>query len=557
MGYRLAEITQLARELEMAPLRHRLRHLAGAERLLTLLQADKEYPYAFVCFHVTGYRPRHESAASLSGGSLIADLAALIDELTNRHPMPASGAGEPLHSPEELARRFRVSARTIARWKLRGLIGRWFDQGDGRSRYAVPQSSLARFVSRNIELIRRAAQFQVMDGAERRRIIERAAVLLAEQPRSMHAVSKIIAGETGRAMETIRLLLQRYDTENPGDPLFGRESMAEISPETAIATAFREGESVESIAQRFDRSEDVVRGVIGRNRQAELARTPIEYIYSAEYDHPEAEQMIFANPADGPIEEALRERPSERVSAALPPYLQALYRVPLLTAAGERTLFHRYNLLRHQAEVIRRQLRPTSPSLDAIARIERLLDRAACIKSDIVQANLRLVISIAKRHVRSGRGRELFELVSDGNMALMRAVDKFDVSRGFKFSTYASWAIIRHFARAIPEEIRWEHRHQTGRDEVLALTGDRRAEPVREEEPQDLRRVLTAGLSRLDERERVIIERHFGLDPSKAGAPLEVIGRELGISKERARQIKERALEKLREAMAGVSAAVA
>ena len=80
--------------------------------------------------------------------------------------------------------------------------------------------------------------------------------------------------------------------------------------------------------------------------------------------------------------------------------------------------------------------RPKSRLLD---RIEKLYDESVATKNQIIRANLRLVVSIAKRYV--GPARDFFELVSDGNMSLIRAAEKFDVSRGNKFSTYASWAI--------------------------------------------------------------------------------------------------------------------
>src|SRR5262249_61919925 len=82
--------------------------------------------------------------------------------------------------------------------------------------------------------------------------------------------------------------------------------------------------------------------------------------------------------------------------------------------------------------------------------IEKFQAEALAVKNQIIRANLRLVVSIAKKRV--GPTNNFFELVSDGNMSLIRAVEKFDTSRGFKFSTYASWAIMKNFARTIREE---------------------------------------------------------------------------------------------------------
>ena len=110
-------------------------------------------------------------------------------------------------------------------------------------------------------------------------------------------------------------------------------------------------------------------------------------------------------------------------------------------------------------------------------QIERLYDEAVATKNQIIRANLRLVVSIAKRHV--GPDENFFELVSDGNMSLMRAVEKFDYARGNKFSTYASWAIMKNFARTIPDEHRHRDRFRTSQAEMFTGDGGRPERSVR------------------------------------------------------------------------------
>ena len=136
---------------------------------------------------------------------------------------------------------------------------------------------------------------------------------------------------------------------------------------------------------------------------------------------------------------------------------------------------------------------------------------AVAIKNDIVQANLRLVVSIAKRYA-SGPGH-LFELISDGNMSLIRAVEKFDFARGFRFSTYATWAIMKNFARTIPTELRQQARFRTGGEERLLGIEDIRPDSIRRESAQSERQLEVSRILRhLDERERQIIQHRFGLD---------------------------------------------
>ena len=130
--------------------------------------------------------------------------------------------------------------------------------------------------------------------------------------------------------------------------------------------------------------------------------------------------------------------------SGVPPYLAALYEVPLLTRPQERHLFRKMNYLKYRATRLRRTLDPLHPAPALLDDIETSYAQAVEIRSQIVRANLRLVVALAKR--RAGPKVGFFELVSDGNMTLFRAVAKFDYARGFRFSTYATWAIIKSYA---------------------------------------------------------------------------------------------------------------
>ena len=142
-------------------------------------------------------------------------------------------------------------------------------------------------------------------------------------------------------------------------------------------------------------------------------------------------------------------------------------------------------------------------------------------------------------------------MVSDGNMSLIRAIEKFDYTKGNKFSTYASWAIMKNFARSIPDELHRKERYVTGRDELFDATPDARtdeAEMLQSAEQAASR--VNRLLENLSPRDREIVRLRAGLDGSEPKT-LEQIGQQLGITKERVRQLNVRIMKQLRD-IAGV-----
>jgi RNA polymerase primary sigma factor/RNA polymerase sigma factor len=180
-------------------------------------------------------------------------------------------------------------------------------------------------------------------------------------------------------------------------------------------------------------------------------------------------------------------------------------------------------------------------------RIERCYREALTVKNKLVQSNLRLVVSIAKRHL--GNATSLFELISDGNMSLIRALDRFDYARGNKFSTYASWAVMNNFVRSIQADHRHHDRFRTGLGELFGDARDDRTDRLEQEAIQATRETeVKRILHRLDERERQIIIQRFGLGCGQEPLTLKQVGANLGVTKERVRQLEMRALTKLRQA---------
>jgi RNA polymerase primary sigma factor len=259
------------------------------------------------------------------------------------------------------------------------------------------------------------------------------------------------------------------------------------------------------------------------------------------FDDPKAEAEILAPMPELPGGKAPRK---VRAPEGLPPYLADLYDSGLLTREQESHLFRKMNFLKFKAARIRDGIDPEKARASDIDKVESLMAQALTVKNQIIKANLRLVVSIAKKHVHSGT--DFFELISEGNMALIRAVEKFDFARGNKFSTYASWAIMNRFARAIPEENTRRDRFVTGHDAMFEGAADNRTDEQEIEfAAKRVREAVNGLLGKLDPRERRVLESRFGLGGA-AEQTLEQLGRELGITKERVRQIESRAQEKLR-----------
>jgi RNA polymerase sigma factor (sigma-70 family) len=139
-------------------------------------------------------------------------------------------------------------------------------------------------------------------------------------------------------------------------------------------------------------------------------------------------------------------------------------------------------------------------------------------------------------------------MVSDGNMSLIRAIEKFDYTKGNKFSTYASWAIMKNFARSIPAEHTIMDRFRTGAEEVFQRSSDTRGNQFQEElVNQRQRQMIMEILDQLDGRERDIIMFRYGLSQGLEPQTLEQVGSRFGVTKERIRQLEARALRKLRK----------
>lgn len=333
--------------------------------------------------------------------------------------------------------------------------------------------------------------------------------------------------------------------------------------------------------------------------------------------HPEAEPEASPEPAEPPAGALDAVETAEPVEAPVPAraradtsgpssdlfrqYLREIGRIPLLTAAEEVELARRV-----EAGLFAEEKLSSTPDLESrlALDLDRLVVMGRMAKRRLIEANLRLVVSVAKRYV--GRGLTMLDLVQEGNLGLIRAVEKFDYARGYKFSTYATWWIRQAMSRALADQARTirvpvhvvelinrvvrvqrrmlqERGYEPTPEEVAAhldLLPERVSEvlrlaqepvslhaPVGEEDdvalgdliedgdatsPVEsaafllLREHLEAVLSTLGERERKVVQLRYGLADGRPRT-LEEIGRIFGVTRERIRQIESKTLNKLRD----------
>jgi len=538
--YQVSALRELRnQQVRFVPRDKRLEQLDRAEKLIHEIATRSEYTYEYLCFRITDYRPEGFPDRTISGVEAIHDLRLFVEDLSDSANIDVREVREPVHTVEDLSKAFNVSTKTISRWRRQGLVSRKFIF-NGRKRVGFLGSSVQRYVASNPERVRRGGQFSQLSELERSDIIERAR-RLAHAGGAPAEVARRIAKHMNRSVETIRYTLKQFDEKHPQSAIFP-DHTGPLTPDSKnkIYREYRSGTSVDVLAKRFGRTKTSIYRVVNEIRAAKILELPLDYMYNREFDKPNADRAILVA-----MPESDEKRRKSRVPSGLPRYLASLYEVPLLTREQEQHLFRKFNYLKHKASQLRKQLDPSRAKSGLMDRIETIYDEAVRTKNQIVKSNLRLVVSIAKRHVSSSD--DFFGLVSDGNMSLIRAVEKFDYSRGNKFSTYASWAIMKNFARTIPDEFKHRDRFRTSHDEMFSAQQDDRSDRYEQESAQYLRqRQIGRILSRLDEREQRIIISRFGLDHSQEPLTLKEVGSEMGVTKERVRQIEARALNKLR-----------
>src|SRR5581483_1178184 len=214
------------------------------------------------------------------------------------------------------------------------------------------------------------------------------------------------------------------------------------------------GDTVSSLASRFGRTRSSMYRVINEVRAKELIQQPVDYIYNPDFDDPAKGEMMLAEMPGK--EEFEAKRRAKQPPKDVPPQMAHLYEWPLLNKEQEQHLFRKMNFLKHRLHKLKQGIDPARAKVTDLQQVEEMEEDIRAVRDLLINCNQRLVYAQAKQ--RLGQGENIDDLVSDGNLSLMRAVEKFDYGRGNKFSTYATWAIMKNFARTIPDEHRLRDR---------------------------------------------------------------------------------------------------
>jgi len=544
-------LARLLMQLRFTPEKKRRKQLDAAEKLVAIIDTNKEYPFEFVCFRITGFNLKSENEL-IKGDDLLEDLRIFISKLSGKLALPVTEQSQKIYSIQELAKNVAVSTKTIYRWRKQGLVARKYIFDDGIRRLGFLQSTVDEFLTTHPELAGKAKNFSRLSDQQKQQIVKLAAKLAAGTNLSRYQIIDRISAKTAKCHETIRYTLLNYEDANPDRAIF-KKSTGVITPAQAaeIYRLFKQGCNIKELMTRFDRNKSSIYRIINRRRAKVLLGRKIEFVDSDEFLEQDAKERILAQPLDTPEPTVLSNtEPIKLTGSSLSEYLHTLRDTTVLNREEEVELFRRYNYLKFLACQSRAGLKLSHVSGTILRKIESYLAQAEEIKRRIIEANLRLVVNVARKHTLSGAN--LLDLVGEGNISLMRAVEKFDYSRGFRFSTFASWAITKDFARKIPDQI-----GRLGKATKASLANIHRE--MRTEDAADFAAIERAHHSltqvikdNLTKREQYVIMNRFGLvgpPIKKETKTLVQIGRELNLSKERIRQIELLALQKLRQSL--------
>ena len=454
--FRIAAIDELYRQLRYAPRAARLRQMESAERLADEIDPGQIYPQDFVMFRVTGYRPEQAlPVPGLVGAALVGDLAAFIQRLSCSLGLESDAQQRGVVPLADVARRLGVSAKTIARYRKRGLVCHYLVFPDGAMRLACFEDALQRFIDRHRGRVERAAGFSRVGGGDLRSMITAARDARRQRGLSLGAASRELALRYGRSPGTLRAILKRHDRESR-EPIFAARGSLSAREARLIDRASRMGVSPAVLARRLDRAAPTIHRAINVGRRRRLVAMELRWM-------PPAEIAGLAGLAG--------------ISTGLVPFETDIDAVELVertrgplyagTAEAEPVLLAGYNLLKRRAAGLVSGL-PEYPTTRALDAIETRLRWAALLKRRLVGLGLPSAVAAIEQYIGRPLDRQpadaILALVSRAIEVVSNSIESINPGGGQRLSHLCGYAMSRALAAgdAPPPAGRAATKHRPG-----------------------------------------------------------------------------------------------
>ena len=426
-----------------------------AEQYHDSLDPAQAVPEDRVITAITGMPVVEPGDDILVAEAVLPDLRLLIDRLSYSVTMPYDPARDPpMLTARSLSQRMGVSTKTLTRWRALGLRWRWVVSApDGRREVRYALAAVERFQALHGERVTRAAAFTQLAPAERRAVLEQARQLRDQGVTSAHQAAHAIAPRLGRAVETLRLIIEKHDQRHPDRAIFpDRRAPLEPQQKAAIAEAFAQGVKVGRLARLYKRGRSTIYRAIHETRAAAIRDHPLRYIRSPLFEREDADSVLL-RPIEEP-EATGRRNPVED----LPADLRRLYGRPILPPDAEHHLWVRMHYLRFKADQLRVRLDPYEPRVTDMDAFDLARAEADRVRNRLALANLPHVLARARHHLvdlppAHRTMSRLLRLLELGNAELYEALEEHDPwGRQRTLERELNWRLMRRYASEPQEE---------------------------------------------------------------------------------------------------------